>query len=395
MRLGHQTAHSELRERPAKMFRDRKSSPHGSHVEKVGIRPYDKINISLIAAFEFYTQVVVTITSTGKYGDTIYCRYFNENGTELGSSYRSAVFPEYTVYCERRHGVKFMSLSDAPNGKYDYPVPLVNRTLKEPEHFLSVCVAALYGKEPKWLMLAELIEHYKLQGATHFYIYIQELDEYSRILVDDYIRTGEVEQIVLHDHSNRTDWKWHILSVLECLVRARGHSQWIIFGDLDERLITTDYPGTISDFIRNVKDPKIAALQFRQRWILRNDTMPAHYVNKSQILNWMPTRRYHNTSHVGPPAHTERSIIDPKKVLVMNIHSAQSYFKGYTSYRLRPEEGVIRHYRDVRAWDWGKNYLKRVEAMGNFSMTDYPKKFMAQLTANVQRRVHYVYGNDS
>lgn len=92
----------------------------------------------------------------------------------------------------------------------------------------------------------------------------------------------------------------------ECLVRARGHSQWIIFGDLDERLITTDYPGTISDFIRwifqillnlvlfklngnckfdsrNVKDPKIAALQFRQRWILRNDTMPAHYVNKSQV----------------------------------------------------------------------------------------------------------------
>ncbi|VDO91762.1 unnamed protein product [Heligmosomoides polygyrus] len=336
-----------------------------------------------MSAWAFYTA---HMSENFYFSNTIYCRYFNENGTELGSSYRSAVFPEYTVYCERRHGVKFMSLSDAPNGKYDYPVPLVNRTLKEPEHFLSVCVAALYGKEPKWLMLAELIEHYKLQGATHFYIYIQELDEYSRILVDDYIRTGEVEQIVLHDHSNRTDWKWHILSVLECLVRARGHSQWIIFGDLDERLITTDYPGTISDFIRNVKDPKIAALQFRQRWILRNDTMPAHYVNKSQILNWMPTRRYHNTSHVGPPAHTERSIIDPKKVDLQTVK---------IDIYLKQEITSLRHYRDVRAWDWGKNYLKRVEAMGNFSMTDYPKKFMAQLTANVQRRVHYVYGNDS
>lgn len=33
----------------------------------------------------------------------------------------------------------------------------------EPVHFFSVCLAPIYGTEPKWLLLAELVEHYKLQ----------------------------------------------------------------------------------------------------------------------------------------------------------------------------------------------------------------------------------------
>ncbi|KIH54220.1 hypothetical protein ANCDUO_15635, partial [Ancylostoma duodenale] len=33
-----------------------------------------------------------------------------------------------------------------------------------------------------------------------------------------------------------------------------------------------------------------------------------------QVAEWMPTWRHHNTSHVGPPGHTAKCIVDPKKV---------------------------------------------------------------------------------
>ncbi|RCN51151.1 hypothetical protein ANCCAN_02716 [Ancylostoma caninum] len=289
---------------------------------------------------------------------------------ELGEPFKSMVFPEYNVNCLRRERAEFMSLSDSPTGEYEFPVPITDRTQIEPTHFFSVCLAPIYGTEPKWLLLAELVEHYKLQGATHFYVYSKYIDEYSRILLDDYVRTGEAEAIILHDRFRREDDRWQSVELQECLTRARGHSHWVAFIDLDERLTPTDYPGTLSDYLKNITDEKIGGIQFRQRWILKNETVPVKYKDKEQVSKWMPTRRYHNTSHVGPPGHTAKCIVDPKKVF----------------------NKLSRHYRDVNSGKWGQIWLKGVEKMGNFSMTNYPEKWMDRLRSNVQKRVHYVYG---
>ncbi|KAL6729195.1 hypothetical protein Aduo_000272 [Ancylostoma duodenale] len=282
-----------------------------------------------------------------------------------------------------------MSLSDTPTEPYEFPVPITDRTQPEPTHFFSVCLAPIYGTEPKWLLLAELVEHYKLQGATYFYVYSKYMDEYSRILLDDYVRTGEAEAIILHDRFWRKDYRWQS----ECLTRARGRSHWVAFIDLDERLTPTDYPGTLTDYLKNITDEKIGGIQFRQRWILKNETLPAEYKDKDQVSKWMPTWRYHNTSHVGPPGHTAKCIVDPKKALIMNVHYLDKFFKEYWMYRMKPSEGVVRHYRDVNSGKWGQICFKKVEKMGNFSMTNYPEKWMDRLRSNVQRRVHYVYGD--
>ncbi|RCN27282.1 hypothetical protein ANCCAN_26985, partial [Ancylostoma caninum] len=219
---------------------------------KAGYRGGPKMNISLMSAYEFPEQLNVMITSCNKYGDEIYCRYFDKSMREVGEPFKSVVFPAYTVHCLRRDGVQFMSLSDTPTGEYEYPVPITDRTQPEPTHFFSVCLAPMYGTEPKWLLLAELVEHYKLQGATYFYIYFKYIDEYSRLLVDDYVRTGEAEAIVLHDRFQRVDDFWQPLEL-----------QAQIFFET--------------------------------------------------VAEWMPTWRYHNTSHVGPPGHTAKCIVDPKK----------------------------------------------------------------------------------
>ncbi|KAL6737387.1 hypothetical protein Aduo_011035 [Ancylostoma duodenale] len=361
--------------------------------KRTGSRGGPKMNISLLSAYAFPDQLNVMITSRDKYGDEIYCRYFDKYMQERGEPFKSVVFPEYNVHCLRREGAEFMSLSDTPTGSYEFPVPITDRTQTEPTHFFSVCLAPIYGTEPKWLLLAELVEHYKLQGATYFYVYSKYMDEYSRILLDDYVRTGEAEAIILHDRFRRKDDRWQSVELQECLTRARGHSHWVAFIDLDERLTPTDYPGTLSDYLKNITDEKIGGIQFRQRWILKNETLPAKYKDKEQVSKWMPTWRYHNTSHVGPPGHTAKCIIDPKKALIMNVHYVDKFFKDYWMYKMKPSEGVVRHYRDVNSGKWGQIWLKGVEKMGNFSMTNYPEKWIDRLRSNVQRRVHYVYGS--
>ncbi|KIH51883.1 hypothetical protein ANCDUO_18022 [Ancylostoma duodenale] len=226
--------------------------------KRTGSRGGPKMNISLLSAYEFPEQLNVMITSRDKYGY------------------------EYNVHCLRREGAEFMSLSDTPTGPYEFPVPITDRTQPEPTHFFSVCLAPIYGTEPKWLLLAELVEHYKLQGATYFYVYSKYMDEYSRILLDDYVRTGEAEAIILHDRFWRKDYRWQSVELQECLTRARGHSHWVAFIDLDERLTPTDYPGTRTDYLKNITDEKIGGIQFRQRWILKNETLPAEYKDKDQ-----------------------------------------------------------------------------------------------------------------
>ncbi|VDL70440.1 unnamed protein product [Nippostrongylus brasiliensis] len=68
-----------------------------------------------------------------------------------------------------------------------------------PKYRLSHCLSPLYGNEPKWLVFTEFIEHYKLVGVEHFYIYIKDIDDYSRRVLDDYLRSGEIETTHLKD----------------------------------------------------------------------------------------------------------------------------------------------------------------------------------------------------
>lgn len=97
----------------------------------------------------------------------------------LDQPFESVVFPESIIYCLRKPRTKFMSLTKNVNDTPEYPIPLIGRTsigkvcrslfltveMKnlEPEHFFSVCIAPMYGTEPKWLMISEFIEYYKLQ----------------------------------------------------------------------------------------------------------------------------------------------------------------------------------------------------------------------------------------
>ncbi|CAJ0605618.1 unnamed protein product, partial [Cylicocyclus nassatus] len=298
-------------------------------------------NFRLFAAYKFPEQITVTTASHGRYGDPVYCRYFDDELHEVAKPFKSVLFPKYSIFCLRRDEATFISLSESHSGNYTYPVPILDRTFDAPRYFFSVCLAPIYGPEPKWLLLSEFIEHYKIQGATHFYIYVREIDEYDTIVLNDYVRTGDAEVVHFRNAYIESIVDWHRMEIQDCLTRAKRHSQWVAFVDLDERLTPTNYSGILQDYLRNISDPLIGGIQFRQRWILKNDTMPLKYKDDNQTATYMPTLRYHNTSHVGPVGHTAKCIVDPLKVLMMEIHFPDKFYDNYTLYRLEPEVGVV------------------------------------------------------
>ncbi|CAO4376777.1 unnamed protein product [Caenorhabditis nigoni] len=351
-------------------------------------------NITTLYAYEFDHEITVTTTSWKMIRRRVYCRYLDKDGNELGNPYDSFTYPEYIVNCPKREGTQKIGLSVTPDGDF-VPLPLVDRMLKKPKHELSMCVSAMYGSEPKWLLLIEMIEHYKLQGVQHFYLYIHNASIYDLKVINDYVRTGEVEIHYLLERDQREDSRWQMVGITDCLIWSRGESKWTIFADLDERILMTEYPGTILDYVRGIRNETIAGIQFRQQWVLKTELMPELYESGSQIDAWMPTHRFHNSTGIGPVGHTAKCIIDSTKVFIMWVHHVTEFFpgKGYHLHILKPKEGLVRHYRDQTLGKWGQKWLNSTLKFGPIRVTDYPKKYLGRMTENVKRRAKYVYGD--
>ncbi|EFO89093.1 hypothetical protein CRE_15209 [Caenorhabditis remanei] len=123
------------------------------------------------------------------FSEKVYCRYYNCLREEISnSSYQSIFFPMNVIRCPRRIGVKYMSISFNPEEISQEPIPLIYRVFDAPIHEVSVCVGPIYGSESKWLEVAEFIEHYKLIGVRYFYFTVFNMNEYSRKIIDEYLR---------------------------------------------------------------------------------------------------------------------------------------------------------------------------------------------------------------
>ncbi|CAL2042604.1 unnamed protein product [Caenorhabditis brenneri] len=347
--------------------------------------------VSLLRAYEYDVEYSVSTTSWKIFKAIVYCRYFDKDGKEILPAFQSYSFPEYIVNCEKRRGTKRISISTEANNNYTYPIPLVDRTKKGYKYEFSFCMAPIYGKESKWMLIPEVIEHYKLQGMTHFYFYVFHINEYDNAILEDYIRTGEVEVTYMLERSDRELLYWQHIAYRDCTLRSRHESKWALHADIDERLLMTKYPGNILDYLRTVTDPKIGGIQFRQQWIMKTEFMPEKYEGDKQIDTWAPTLRWHNSSSFGPSGHTVKCIVQNEKVLAMWTHYPTMMFPGYRIHELKPEEGIVRHYRDQQMWNWGKVWLKEVLTFGPMSLTDYPAKYQKDLIDAVKKRTKYVY----
>ncbi|CAD6194837.1 unnamed protein product [Caenorhabditis auriculariae] len=345
-----------------------------------------RANLSLLGAYVYPKHISVTITSQNLFNKKVYCRYFDCHRREIEMAFESRVFPESTVYCGRRAGAKFMSLTEKLEEKPQPPVPILDRTQPEPEHFFSICLAPLYGDEPKWMQIVEFIEHYKLQGADHFYIYLIEVSPYDRIILDDYVRTGEIDLIILHDRFERPDWLFHMVEVFDCLQRSKYHSKWSAFIDIDERMVMNTAGNTVANYLHNITDPKVGNVKWRVQTVLKTDDSPAKYENDSQLFSELIFMKYLDTMPVENPGVRQKCIVRPEMIGAMAIHSPSAMYPGTKEVSMKAENGVVRHYRNTKLRVFGAGNLRKPTHSTRLEPT-----FEKDLLDAVFQRVRSVY----
>ncbi|VDL74683.1 unnamed protein product [Nippostrongylus brasiliensis] len=198
--------------------------------EGVGNRSTTLTSQTLVAAYAFRDYSVVTNDLEGAYGKRKFCRYLDINFNEIGKPVESFIFPDFVVFCCRNPEAVYMSITDDTDSGFEDNVRILDRTIEEPIYELSICLGTLRDGTSYWLMLAELIEHHKLVGVQHFYIYVKDIDEYSeKVLVMaihnaqlyfpgfDHGITISSKEIVIRHYRDVTidDWSVRVLPFVE------------------------------------------------------------------------------------------------------------------------------------------------------------------------------------
>ncbi|ETN80504.1 hypothetical protein NECAME_09128 [Necator americanus] len=214
----------------------------------------------------------------------------------------------------------------------------------------------MYGYERKWLLLAELIEHYRIQGIDHFYLYIKDMDNYTFKLIKYYEKIGIAEVIRFREYNDRPGQEWQLVGTQDCLQRSRHHSRYAIFQDLDERIVPAG-DVKLRNLIKETMEisGKIAMISFVGERVERTSRVPLEY-----------------------------------KVLLMWVHHVEVYFPGYTGYELPPEKAILRHYRDLTR----ANLTRRLRPITHWFMytkIGYPAKLMPLLYRQVETTLNQVY----
>ncbi|VDM70536.1 unnamed protein product [Strongylus vulgaris] len=215
--------------------------PHYEQLEqhkqaRTSERKVKATTLSLIASYDYGNYIVVTTEADGWFGRTMYCRYFDTEHQELLPATESFVFPEFAVHCCSRKNAHFMSVSGSPFDNILEYVPLLDRRKDEPRYNLSLCLAPMYGDERKWLLLVELIEHYKIQGVEHFYLYVKDMDDYTLKLIKHYVESGVAEVIFFRKDNDRPGLEWQLV---ETEADARGACGEAAVGAYESRPLAT------------------------------------------------------------------------------------------------------------------------------------------------------------
>ncbi|KAF1749936.1 hypothetical protein GCK72_016481 [Caenorhabditis remanei] len=352
----------------------------------------------LIGAYESENRISVSVAALKPIGFTVYCRYFDKNGTEHEKPMKAFIYPLFVVICDKKsaetHRVAITdgSIGDVPE-QFQVVVTRWNENYKR---FLTHCSAPIFGKEPKWLHLVEMIEHYKLQGVSKFYFYVREIELNDMFLLKHYaIKREEVELIdipsIYFDAVSQ-----QLLAIADCHLRNRLSANWTIFSDIDERLVMTEEKETIREFLQESISEKYGAVMFAQRWIFKYEKLPEKFINYQQIMEEMPTRKWSLTTQ--PAVNCTdgkhcwgKMIINNQKVLQMLVHDVGEYENGYVPFILDPEVGYIRHYRDMNLGKWWERNRGAIEKYQPFTNTTYSPYFGSQLLSNVLQVLHEIY----
>ncbi|EYB90689.1 hypothetical protein Y032_0215g2345, partial [Ancylostoma ceylanicum] len=172
----------------------------------------------------------------------------------------------------------------------------------------------MYGNERKWLLLAELVEHYKMQGVDHFYIYVKDMDNYTLKLIRHYEKNGIAEVIFFRKYNDRPGKEWQLVGNEDCLQRSRHHSRYAIFHDLDERIVPSGGI-TVRCLIKRTMESNstLAMMAFAAQRVERTFPAPIEYKENYTLKRHLPTLVFHKAKRWIWAGMHPKCAIDPRK----------------------------------------------------------------------------------
>ncbi|CAL2042771.1 unnamed protein product [Caenorhabditis brenneri] len=242
----------------------------------------------VLGAFVYQSHIAVTLSSRNFSTGKLYCRYYDCHKKQMVRQMVSFVFPESTVYCPRRAGAKYISISESLEDKGQYPVQILKRLV--PHHFFTVCVAS---QGENILELARFIEYYKLQGSTFFHVYLKNSSHYQRMLLDDYVRTGDVMVVKIGENVTEE------VMANDCQHRNKYFSKWTAFLNLEDQLEAKEDAETISSVLDSIHDHKTNILKWGNdttRLIIRPERIVS--INQSPMMVYLGSQLSEESSGV-------------------------------------------------------------------------------------------------
>ncbi|PIC25323.1 hypothetical protein B9Z55_018296 [Caenorhabditis nigoni] len=350
-------------------------------------------SISILGAYVYPDQISISLTSQYTVQQNLYCRYYDCKKTEIpGSSYQSVVFPESVLHCPRRIGAEFVSVSRSLDREEEIPAPvrLTFRSFEKQPHDLTVCVGPMYGNESKWLQIADFVEHMKLEGATFVYFYVGNISDYDRKILTDYARTGDVEVINLHDKYDRPFYAWHLITIQDCHLRAKYHSKWVSFLDLDERISGTKNQSVIE--LLNAQESSVGEIQISVLNIVKDGDVAEKFENVAKLKETMIFRKW--TDSTDPTWNASKVIVKPEMIGIMFIHNAIAKLPGVKTIQVNESQAVVRHLSSTKHRldnnDW--HLVPQLDGtLRKITKRPLEPEFAEKLTTAILKRVLNVY----
>ncbi|ULU13953.1 hypothetical protein L3Y34_016456 [Caenorhabditis briggsae] len=268
------------------------------------------------------------------------------------------------------------------------PMRLKFRIFDKPVHNFTICVAAFYGQEPKWIQIAEFIEHHKMEGATFFYFHIGNISDYDRRILDEYQNSGDIEVKVLQEKYERPFYAWQLIEIQDCHMRSKYHSKWTAFIDIDERIHTTGKDKKFIDILNELDSTNSAEVKLPHLKVIKNGETPKFYESSDQVKKEIFTRKY--TKAADPAWFASKAVIRPDRIGIMSIHEAIALEPGFKSVQLDANTVVFRHYKDtlhrVSGNDWAQNETISENPIDS-KYTDFLAEKVVQKVENAYKKI--------
>ncbi|KAI6192510.1 protein of unknown function DUF23 domain-containing protein [Aphelenchoides fujianensis] len=232
-------------------------------------------------------------------------------------------------------------------------------------HQLGVCVQPVY-LHAEWPVVAQFFEHWLGRGATKFFLYRNSFTHQMDAMLEFY-RSKTNASIELVDWSDlpaegtSTDPNdlWYrlevMLSILDCMLRARHQVKYVAQTDLDEFVVLGREDDDLVALMEelNEKNPRMASASF----ISRRAKMPVNFENATSSpadLNFRAFGQLSVENYFFPrPAYTKQ-IFRPERVTRGHIHvlNGAEPIPGttnstYEMVKVLQSQGYILHIRRV------------------------------------------------